>query len=129
MKIGHLFKVFQYNLLRQGGVAVTPEQLGLKTDPYAGTVGNSPFSQILQNQQNMLGMTLPMPPVAPTEVGEGQGRFNQEMIAYNQRLHAYNQRMMQIMMMQISQLQREAVSARQPETVQGAGGILGDSLI
>lgn len=142
--LGNVLKVFQYQLLQQGGVAVTPEQLGLKFDPNTvaaqGTSGNSAFSQALgalSGQNN----ALPTPPTAPEDASDAaaQAEYNTAMTTYNQKMAAYNNQMMQRMMMQFAamqqQIQQMALANRQNNTSSsessqpiGVGGILGKDI-
>ena len=105
MDFGKAFKIFQFNILQQSGIAVTPEQFGLKPDAIPGFGGNN-FSNVL-GQLSGKAPTAPTPPEDPSDL-EAQAEFNKEMVAYNQKLYAQNQQFLRQIMFQMSQLQRAA---------------------
>lgn len=111
MNIGNILKVLEYTVLRQSGMAITPEQIGLKTTPASG-----PFSGYLSNLQGSnQANTFPTPPTPPEDPSdfEAQKLFNEQMVTYNQQVAAYNQRMFSLMMNQFQQLQRQALTQQQ----------------
>lgn len=108
MSFSEAFKVFELNLLRQSGVNVTAEQVGLKTDPIAAlqskNLTNSPFSMMLSR----MGMTTPVAPTLPSDTTDtaAMKTYNQQLVAYNQNMQLYNQRFMQLMLSQMQQMQQ-----------------------
>lgn len=135
MNIGKVFKLVQFNLLTHGGVAVTPDQLGLKPEDVGQASGLS-FDQVLR-QQGIPGtagaqQAFPKPPTPPADPAdtEAQAKFNQEMVAYNQRLFAMNQQLLRLVMAQFQRFQSASPSATGTipsfdTGVIGTGGILG----
>ncbi len=142
--LSNVLKVFEYQLLQQGGVNVTPEQVGLKFNPNAiGAQGSGGvFSQALGALSgNTASSALPTPPTPPEDSSDltAQAKYNADMTTYNQKMAAYNQQMMQRLMMQFSamqqQIQQIALSNRQnssssSESTQpiGVGGIIGTDI-
>lgn len=132
MDFGKALKVFQFQLLQQAGITVTPEQLGLKPDAIpgfgGGLNGSGSFANVLGQVSGKMP-TAPTPPEDPSNV-EAQAKFNREIVAYNQQLYTQNQHMLRQIMLQMSQLQR--ASQMQAQTPQsgisnfnpGVGGIL-----
>jgi isopenicillin N synthase-like dioxygenase len=141
MSFGTIMKLFQYNILSQSGIAVTPQQLGLKPEQVSAMAGlaggnattSSPFSQFLGTQN----ANLPTAPTAPEDPADtaAQAKFNQEMVAYNQQMQAYNQRMMQMLLQQFNLMQQkiQSINTQQSNNQNrdlafdrsGVGGILG----
>lgn len=135
MNFGKAVKVFQLQILKNSGVAVTPQQLGLKSDPIADlqakTASNS-FSSVLG------GLTVPTPPTPPTDLSDtaAQAKYQQDLLTYNHNFQLYNQRVMQLMMNQFQTMQQSLASIQQNNTnssssssttstsVSGVGGIL-----
>lgn len=117
MNFSEAFKVFQLNILRQSGVMVTPEQVGLKRDPIAEMQAksmNGPFANVLgqmgggANGMAVPGLNppkLPTPPVDPANA-EAQAKYHQELLAYTQNFQLYNQRFMQLMLSRMAQMQQ-----------------------
>ena len=136
MKIGEAIKVFELNVLKQAGVMITPEQVGLKEDPIAKLqAGNTSFSSILsQRAGNSMGNapTPPTPPADPTDAA-AQTKYQTELLAYQTSLQTYNQRFMQMMLQQFQSLQNsisenqkaQAKANSSSDDVNATGGILG----
>lgn len=122
MDFGKAFKVFELNILRQSGVVVTPEQVGLKSDPILDlqnkNLTNSPFSTML----NRLGMAQPTLPTAPTDTTDttAMNAYHQELLAYSQNMQLYNQRFMQLMLQQMQQMQRTMASQKSSTSSSGS---------
>ena len=122
MDIGKVLKRFQYNILVQNGVAITPEQVGLKSEDF-----ESPFSKYLKgitgdSSSTTNPLTPPTPPEDPTDL-EAQKLYNEQLLAYNQQMAAYHQRLFTLMMQQFQQSQRLALSQRQQtSSVSSASG-------
>ena len=86
MQIDKIFKQIQYNLLTQSGVAVAPEQLGLKSSEIY-----SPFNQFIgQSTPGASNSALPEPPTPPADPNDvaAQNKYQQEMAEYNQQILA-----------------------------------------
>jgi len=115
MNFGKLAKIAEYNILTQSGIAVTPDQLGLKATDLSGSIpgissitgGTSSFNNVLSNMQMP---TPPTPPADPTDAA-AEAKYNQELLAYNQQIYTQNQQMMQQMMRQMSQMQFSSMQA------------------
>ena len=111
MRLNQVLRQVGFNVLQQSGIAVTPEQFGLKT--------NSPlsFSSFLSTPGTTAtqGLSLPEPPVAPEDPldVEAQKSFNEALVAYNQQIQAYNQRLYSNMLVQFQQMQRQLLQANQ----------------
>lgn len=108
MNFGKMLKVFQYNILLQSGVPITPEQAGLKPGDLP-----TPFSNYLNNVSGggygTIGTagtipTAPATPEDPTDIN-AQKQFNEALVSYNQQMAAYNQRLFTLMMQQFQRLQ------------------------
>jgi hypothetical protein len=123
MKFLQAVKVFQLNLLRQAGVAITPQQLGLKSDPIAdlqakSAAASNGFGGILASLTNsnaaMTGMPLPQPPTPPVDLDDKAAllKYQQDLLAYNQNSQLYNQRMMQMLLQQFQAVQQQALANR-----------------
>ncbi|MCE3235158.1 MAG: hypothetical protein K0Q50_1338 [Vampirovibrio sp.] len=146
MNFAKAFKVFELNLLRQAGVAVTPQQLGLKSDPIADLQAKNTtgaFSSLLgkMGSGSLQGFTPPVPPTPPADATDAaaQAKYQQDLLAYQNNFQLYNQRFMQLMLNQIQSLQ-QAISANNQQNNSsgnssgdltssrpiGVGGILGD---
>ncbi len=138
MNLGYALKVFQLNLLRQSGIAVTPQQVGLKSEPVAqnqqipgmnGTFGN--ILQGLNGGQQTAELTPPTPPSDPTDL-KALTKYNQDLVAYQQQYQARTQQMMQMILMRMSAMQ-QSMSQQQNSSANssssfdalGIGGILG----
>jgi hypothetical protein len=111
-------KVFELNVLRQSGVTITPDQVGLKSDPIADLQAknaNTTFSGLLNGLTGTTGtLTLPTPPTPPTNLDDKTAllKYQNELLAYNQSSQLYNQRMMQALLTQMQTIQKQALSAR-----------------
>jgi hypothetical protein len=144
MNFSKAFKVFQLNILRQSGIAVTPQQLGLKSDPIADLQAKNAtggFGNILSNLGGAKGLTPPVPPTPPANATDpaAQAKYQQELLAYQNNFQIYNQRFMQLMLSQIQALQQSIRSSTQNNGNSangsnltssrpiGVGGILGGS--
>jgi hypothetical protein len=131
MKFSNALKVFELNVLRQAGMVITPQQVGLKSDPIldlqAKTLNNSAFSTML----GRLGMTTPVPPTLPADQTdtEAMSAYHQQMLAYTQSMQLYNQRFMQLMLNQMQQMQQAMAQQRSSASVGGSGtmGVIDDS--
>lgn len=142
MSFSTSLKVFQLNILRQAGITIRPEQVGLKSDPVADLQAKnstSGFNQLL-NQisfgQNGNGLTAPVPPVPPTDLSNQAdvAQYQQDVLAYQNNFQVYHQGMLQVMMRQFQLLQQSVVNANKQttstsdnnsDTVElGIGGIL-----
>ncbi|HEY9745078.1 MAG TPA: hypothetical protein V6C99_02545 [Oculatellaceae cyanobacterium] len=123
MSFSKAFKIFQLNVLRQAGVAITPEQVGLKSDPIldlqAKNLTNSTFSTLLSR----LGMSTPVAPTLPEDTSdtEAMKTYHQQMLAYSQNLQLYNQRFMQLMLNQMQQMQ-QVLAQQRSSAVSGSTG-------
>ncbi|MEM0951114.1 MAG: hypothetical protein AAGI66_03110 [Cyanobacteria bacterium P01_H01_bin.74] len=114
MSFSEAFKIFQLNILRQSGVAIRPEQVGLKRDPIAELQAqgiNQPFNAVLGNTINNL--TPPVPPVPPTDLNDSQAQqqYQQDVLTYQNNFQIYHQRVIQTMMQQFQQMQRSIAEA------------------
>ncbi len=124
MKFSEAFKVFQLNLLRQAGIAVTPDQLGLKRDPIAdmqAKSANSAFDNILGKTAGAGSASFGTPPAPPTPPADptdaaAQSKYQQELLAYQQSLQAYNQRFMQMMLQQFNMLQQRMLAQQKEQS-------------
>lgn len=148
MNFAKAFKVFELNLLRQSGVAITPQQLGLKSDPIADLQAKNStgaFSSLLGKigSGSLQGFTPPVPPTPPADATDAaaQAKYQQDLLTYQNNFQVYNQRFMQLMLNQIQSLQ-QAISANSQQNGNsssgsggtdlsssrpiGVGGILGD---
>lgn len=141
MNFTEAFKVFELNILRQSGVTVTPQQLGLKSDPIADLQAKSALSQngsfgnILGKlgANSLQGLTPPTPPTPPADPTDtaAQAKYQQDLLTYQNSFQVYNQHFMQLMLMQFQQLQQSIAAGQQqqnksssPEAGIGTGGIL-----
>jgi hypothetical protein len=119
MNFSTAFKVFELNVLRQVGVSVTPQQVGLKSDPIADLQAKnatSGFSNILGNLSNLgntaatsaTGLTPPVPPTPPADPTDAaaQTKYQQDLLTYQNNFQIFNQRFMQLMLGQIQALQQ-----------------------
>lgn len=117
MSFGKSLKIFQYNLLRQSGVMVTPQQVGLKTDPFAAIQAKSASSmfgnvlgQVGANGYGgaySTGMSVPVPPTPPADPADAaaQAKYQQDLLTYQSNFQLYNQRFMQLLLNQMSNMQ------------------------
>jgi hypothetical protein len=111
-------KLLQLGILQDAGVAVTPEQLGLKLSKgTTATTGANPFASYLQGINGGLGSTstanglnnplsmpvAPKPPDDPTDV-KAQN-------LYQQQLATYNAKLMQVFLMRLTQQQQAQLTA------------------
>lgn len=117
MNFSKAVKVFELNLLRQSGVAITPQQVGLKSDPIADLQAKNAtgtFSSLLGNlsSTSLQGFTPPVPPTPPSDPTDSaaQAKYQQELLTYQSNFQLYNQRFMQLMVSQIQALQ-QSISA------------------
>lgn len=139
MNFGYALKVFQYNILRQSGISVTPQQVGLKSDPFAQyqqIPGMSSFNGVMQSlggQTNTPALSPPTPPTDMTNM-EAVTQYNQELLAYQRSTQAHNQQMMQLLLSRINAMQqsinlsnqqRKSSSLSDNTGSLGVGGILG----
>lgn len=116
MNFNQSLKIFEFNLLRQSGVVVTPQQVGLKTDPFAAVQANGLFGNVLNNLNGnslssstaltsaMTPPVLPTPPADPTNAA-AQAKYQQDLLTYQSNFQIYNQRFMQLMLNQMSNMQ------------------------
>lgn len=147
MRFSTLLKAFEYSILNQGGVSITPEQLGLKVkNPNFPGTGSSTglsggFSSFLNQAQNGLvsgalptAPTPPTPPADPANTVE-QAKYQQELVAYNQKFQTYHLRTMQLMsqrfelmLQNVQRTQQQAQSSKAGTSLDqsnsGVGGIL-----
>jgi len=146
MNFSKAFKVFELNMLRQSGITVTPQQVGLKSDPIADLQAKNTtgaFGSLL-NQMGLNTMQSLTPPVPPTPPGDpndaaAQAKYQQALLSYQSSFQVYNQRFMQLMMQQMQAMQ-QSLSASQQKAASangssassgssdipiGVGGILG----
>lgn len=136
MSFSKAVKIFELNILRQAGVAITPQQVGLKSDPIADLQArnsNSVFGTMLSR----MGMTTPTPPTPPTDLTDttAVNTYHQELLAYSQNMQMYNQRFMQMMLTQMQNMQQSMMRSQQSQSATssstsssnidlGIGGIL-----
>lgn len=144
MNFSDTFKVFQINILRQAGITVSPEQIGLKSDPIADLQAKSSqntFSQLLgQMTGSGNGLTVPTAPTPPEDPTDKQAllEYHQALTVYNNESQLYNQKYMQMMLNRMMQFQQQmSMQAQQSNTQNktstssqsgvslGIGGILG----
>lgn len=124
MNFSDAMKVFQLNILRQSGVMVTPQQVGLKSDPIldlqAKSLNNGTFSTML----NKLGMAAPAAPTLPADQTDAaaMSTYHQQMLAYTQSMQLYNQRFMQLMLNQMQQMQQAMAQQRSSASASGSAG-------
>lgn len=118
MNIGLMWKRFQFTIMQQAGIPVTPEKVGLKAEDIPGfqsVLGNVAGANGVGAQAGGQGLQVPQPPTPPADPTDlkAQQKFNEEMVAYNQQLFAYNQRMFQLMMQQAQHqnLQNRGISS------------------
>lgn len=137
MNFGTAFKVFQLQVLKQSGMAVTPQQLGLKSDPVADLQAKNATGSF----GNVLGgLSLPVPPTPPADVADtaAQAKYQADLLKYNNSFQAYNQRLMMMLLNQMQAMQQTMASIQKnsrnnssgadtglSETVSSVGGILG----
>jgi hypothetical protein len=110
---GKAVKLLQLGILQDAGVAVSPEQLGLKLSKgTTATTGANPFASYLQginggnlaNGNNPLSMpAAPKPPDNPDDV-KAQN-------LYQQQLATYNAKLMQVFLMRLTQQQQAQLTA------------------
>lgn len=138
MNFSDAFKVFQLNILRQAGVMVTPQQIGLKSDPVVDLQAkNSTFDNILGRLggSGIPGLpSLPTPPVPPANTADAaaQTQYQQDLLTYNHQFQLYNQRLMQMLLTQLQAIQKSVQAGQQnakatsdsSERPIGIGGIL-----
>lgn len=144
MNFQYAFKVFELNTLRQAGVAITPQQVGLKTDPIAALQlknATQGFGSILGNLNGTtsasLGISPPSPPVPPTDTSDSaaQAKYQQALLVYNNQSQVYNQQIMRLMLNQFQQMQQSIYASQQQQQkttasssasgdTTGVGGIL-----
>jgi hypothetical protein len=143
MNVSNMLKVFEYSILREGGVNVNYEQFGLKSDPYAA-LNQSSFSSFLNSAGFTTGtgsssgtVTMPTAPTPPTDSTDAaaQSRYQQELVNYSQQLQTYNQNMMRLMLQQFQLMQQRmqsqlsasrssSSSSSSTSSVLGTGGII-----
>jgi hypothetical protein len=139
MNFSTALKVFQLNILKQAGVSVLPQQLGLKTDPIADLQAkntNSPFSKLLgQLGSGVSSLTVPTPPVPPSDLSDQNAvtQYQQGLLTYQNNFQLYHQRMSQLMLQQMQNLQealstvnqqKSATTSSEDSVELGLGGIL-----
>ncbi|HEY9687504.1 MAG TPA: hypothetical protein V6C52_11055 [Coleofasciculaceae cyanobacterium] len=118
MDFTQALKVFELNILRQSGIMVTPQQLGLKTDPIADLQAKNAQSSFDGILGKMMGgttaLTPPTPPTPPADPNDAaaQAKYQQDVLAYQQSSQLYNQRLMQMMLQQLQGIQ-QAIAAGQ----------------
>lgn len=137
MNFGTAFKVFQLQLLKQSGMTVTPQQLGLKSDPVADLQAKNATGSF----GNVLGgLSLPVLPTPPADVTDAaaQAKYQADLLKYNNSFQAYNQRLMMMLLNQMQAMQQTMASIQKnskssssgaaggvSDTVSSVGGILG----
>jgi|GEM_PF-1893010 len=120
MNFNYAFKVFELNLLRQSGAMVTPQQVGLSSDPMAAMQlksASSMFGNVLgqlngngsytTNSMLSAAMTPPVPPTPPANPSDpvAQAKYQQALLTYQSNFQIYNQRYMQLLLNQMSNMQ------------------------
>ncbi|WP_373531660.1 hypothetical protein [Vampirovibrio sp.] len=135
MSFGKAVKIFQLQILKQSGVNVTPQQLGLKSDPIADLQAQNLAGGSFRNVLG--GLTPPTPPTPPADLTDSaaQTQYQQDLLAYNNNFQSYNQRMMQLMLQQFQTMQQSLVAMQRNNTNNSSttdnsdtgavGGILG----
>ena len=119
MNFNYALKVFQLNMLRQSGIAVTPQQVGLKSDPIADLQAKnstSLFSSVLsQYGTTTTGLVPPVPPTPPADPTDStaQAKYQQQLLTYQSNFQVYNQRFMQLLLSQLSNMQLSMRNAAQ----------------
>ncbi len=139
MKLSDSFKVFELNILRQSGKMITPQQVGLKSDPIAAMQAQS-ASSMFGNVLNQLGgntqfggayglsatgMVPPVPPTPPADPtnATAQAKYQQDLLTYQSNFQIYNQRFMQLLLTQMSNMQQSMrASAAQSTNTSSSGG-------
>jgi hypothetical protein len=137
MNFGTAFKVFQLQLLKQSGMAVTPQQLGLKSDPIADLQAKNATGSF----GNVLGgLSLPVLPTPPADATDAaaQTKYQADLLKYNNSFQAYNQRLMMMLLNQMQSMQQTMASIQKnssnsssstntspSDAVSSVGGILG----
>jgi hypothetical protein len=122
MKFTQALKVFELNILRQSGIMVTPQQLGLKTDPIADLQAKnaqSSFDGILGKMMGgVTSLTPPTPPTPPADPNDAaaQAKYQQDVLAYQQSSQLYNQRLMQMMLQQLQGIQQAIVAGQKAQS-------------
>lgn len=119
MNFGKAFKVFQLQILKSSGMAVTPQQFGLKSDPVAdlqAKTTTSSFSKVLG------GLNPPAPPTPPSDPADSaaQAKYQQELLVYNNNFQLYNQRVMQLMLNQFQAMQQSLATVQKNASDSGA---------
>lgn len=140
MNFDKSFKVFELNVLRQSGIMVTPQQVGLSSDPLAQVQLNgasSLFGNMLSQMNGSNGLTNSSllsltPPVAPTPPSNpsdtaAETKYQQDMVVYQNNMQIYNQRMMQLMLNQMSSMQLAYQNSAMQSSMGGFGSSSGSS--
>jgi cell division septum initiation protein DivIVA len=125
MNLTKAIKVFELNILRQSGITLTPQQVGLKSDPIADLQAQnatSNFSKILGNLGGGTSLTLPTVPTPPSDSTDtaAQAKYQQQLLTYNQQMQLYNQRYMQLMLNQLQSIQQSISSNSQSSSSSSA---------
>lgn len=129
-------KVFEMNVLRQSGITITPDQLGLKSDPIADLQAKnaataSPFSSLLGTLtgNSTTASALPTPPTPPTDLEDKAAmlKYQQDLLSYNQNYQLYNQRMMQALLQQFQSLQQQQAAATKSASSSSSSSSSSDS--
>jgi hypothetical protein len=120
MDFSQAFKVFELNLLRQIGVTVTPQQVGLKSDPIADLKAKnatSAFGTILGNltgTNTTASASPPQPPTPPTDTTDQAAmlKYQQDLLTYNQSYQLYNQQFMRLLLTQLQSVQQSVIASQ-----------------
>jgi hypothetical protein len=120
MNIGTFAKAIEFSILRDSGVTVSPDQIGLKVKN-PELLGTS-FLSVLQ-QTGAFGKipntstattaygtpVLPTPPTPPSANASAdvQAKYNQDSQTYNQQMQTYNMHMYQMMLSQFNRMQQQ----------------------
>lgn len=131
MDFSQAFKVFQLNILRQAGITVTPDQLGLKSDPIADLQAKnseSAFDNILSKMTGgaLGGLKPPTPPTPPADATDAaaQAEYQQALVTWQQNSQIYNQRLMQMMVQQMQAIQQSIVASQRRQQDSGSSSSL-----
>ncbi len=134
MNFSKAFKVFELNMLRQSGITVTPQQVGLKSDPIADLQAKNTtgaFGNLLNQMgvNTMQSLTPPVPPTPPSDPNDAaaQTKYQQALLTYQSNFQVYNQRFMQLMMQQMQAMQQSFSANQQKASASGSSGSSGSS--
>lgn len=127
MNFGTAFKVFQLQLLKQSGMAVTPQQLGLKSDPIADLQSKNAVGSFGNVLGGLSVPVLPTPPADTTDAA-AQAKYQADLLKYNNSFQAYNQRLMMMLLNQMQAMQQTMASLQKNSSASSANNSTSDSV-